>query len=130
MKSLLAALSLLLFCSSGTAQWVKAGTIDGVTVYLEPSRIDRSVSPTRLWALSDLPSEQHTARGRSYLSQKAEMELDCLTAKIRILRVNWHAGRMGAGESVFYTDLSDSVFKPVVQGSQTELIWRAACSRK
>lgn len=130
MKSMLAGLTLLLFCSASMAQWVKAGTIDGVTVYMEPTRIDRSVTPTRVWALSDLATEQHTARGRGYLSQKAEMEIDCLAAKLRVLRVNWYAGRMGAGESVFYTEPSDSAPTRVVPGSQSELIWRFACSRK
>mgnify|MGYP006292350013 CR=1 FL=1 len=128
---LLAACALsLLFCLPVHAQWARAGMMEGRTYYVDLDTAQRDASLVTLWVLVDFSEPARTTRGRSYLSKKAKLEVDCSQRMMRQLQDTWHPEHMGAGEPVFFTDGSKVPAFPVQRESPGEILWKAACGRR
>ena len=110
--------------------WERIGVYDERTYYLNHATSRHSGYRIQIWALTQLKEPAFTTRGRSYVSKKSLLEVDCHKKTLMILLDTWHPKPWGEGEPVFESDHSD--MKPgIVQAqSPSEAILRGACGRR
>lgn len=125
-------LIILLFLSSSPAyaEWVKVGAADSYnyTAYIDPDTIRRKGNLVKVWKLRNHTTIQ-TIAGKSYLSSKAQTEYNCTEEQSRILVVYVYSGQMGNGAQVGY-DTDPTKWRPVMQGSVDQAMWKVACGKQ
>jgi len=113
-----------------TAPWEKVGTYEGRALYIDPTTARKSGSRVQIFTITDLKEVNATARGRTYWSKKALIELDCSERTLKVLQDTWYTRRMGQGEPVFQTSGPPQGPYPVQSNSPGELFWNGACGRR
>lgn len=102
------ALSALLCNGAHAEQWVEVGSrADGVAQYLDLDSIERNLGLVELDRMIDYPVQQQTAGGKGFASQRIRTEFECGNRAMRQVRVQWLAGRKGAGALVDESSVPD-----------------------
>lgn len=116
--------------ASPTAPWEKVGVYEGRTLYFDPTTARKSGSRVQVFVLTDLKEANATARGRTYWSKKALLELDCNLRTLKLMQDTWYPRKMAQGEPVFMTTDASMAAIPVQSESSGEMFWKAACGRR
>ena len=129
MKKTLLLIPLLLFPTIAQAEWLGLGTNEGLSLYVEPSSIDRKGSVVRYWMLYDYATVQTTDSGAPYRSMKAHIEVDCLEKQRRPLASSLHAEPM-AGNEVDPEVTVDAPWTPVAPNTVAAATLEFVCRKK
>ena len=123
--------SALLACLSTvtSAAWVKFGENERLTAFYDEVVPDNS-GAALVWVMFDYKVEQTSPRsGRTYFSEKARHEVDCLAARSRTVFFTWHQGHMGDGRIV-YTGSAPLPWEPNSPNSIARALTLAICPRR
>jgi hypothetical protein len=72
--------------TSAMAEWVKVGSNETDTLYVDPETIHWAGNNTaKLWALNDFKVTQRLNERKPFNSEKSEYEYDCKLAQSRLL---------------------------------------------
>lgn len=94
------------------------------------SNVRRNGSVATLWVMYDYKTVQESARsGRKYLSEKDQVEVDCVSERSRAIFFSWHAGSMGDGVVVYTRNVPANWEPTSAPGSYGSRIWKFACSK-
>src|ERR1035437_4807093 len=91
---------LALVSSSAMAEWVKVGSNETDTLYVDPSTIRYTDDTAKMGALNDFKETQRINERGSFKSEKVEYEHDCKGQQSRLLYFTAHTGSMAEGEIV------------------------------
>ena len=111
-----------------TAEWIKIGSSDVVTVYADPATIRRAGTLAQMWDLFDFKSVQ-TMDGWSFLSAKNWVEYDCKDARWRNLQISHYAGNKGGGKRV-YNNSKPGDWDAVTMDSAIGTKWKLVCAKR
>lgn len=82
-------------------QWLSLGRVDaGAVMSVDKASISREGATARVWVLAELPQAEPLHDGKTYRSQKTQIELDCAAKRARVLQVHSYSGIGGDGASV------------------------------
>jgi hypothetical protein len=127
LKYLVAFLLVFVSCEA-QAIWVKIGENDRAVAYgdTDPEINDKSLVT---WVLYSYKVTQVSPRsGRRYLSEKAQLEIDCTNKRSRTIFYTWHSERMGYG-TVVYTGRKAMPWEPTTApGSYAQAFQEFYCS--
>ena len=120
---------LVLNSSAAYAEWVKVSDRDeaGKTVYVDPATIRRNSNLVKMWQFYDYKTVQ-TVGGVRFLSNKEELEFDCVEERSRSLGLKEFSGNMGSG-TVVYTNSQVGKWLRVVPGSIGHTVWKVVCKK-
>ena len=120
---------LVLNSSAAYAEWVKVSDRDeaGKTVYVDPATIRRNSNLVKMWQFYDYKTVQ-TVGGVRFLSNKEELEFDCVEERSRSLGLKDFSGNMGSG-TVVYTNSQVGKWLRVVPGSIGHTVWKVVCKK-
>lgn len=116
--------------ASPTAPWEKVGVYEGRTLYYDPTTARKSGSRVQVFVLTDLKEANATARGRTYWSKKALLELDCNLRTLKVMQDTWYPRKMAQGEPVFMTTDANMAAIPVQSETSGDMFLKAACGRR
>lgn len=128
---------LLLVCigvGPAYAGWVSLGGDEmvGLTIYVDPSTINRNGDERSLWVLYNFKTAQSKEGGVSFLSATMQREYDCGKSRTRLLTIVHYAGAMESGEMVLKSSPPNQEWAPVGQpesGTIAKDLWTLACSK-
>jgi hypothetical protein len=123
-------LMLLLACANtvATAEWIKIGGSEIMTVYADPATIRRAGALAQMWDLFDFKAVQ-TIDGWSFLSAKNWVEYDCKEARWRNLQISHYAGNKGSGKRV-YNNSKPGDWEAVPMDSAIGTKWKLVCAKR
>jgi hypothetical protein len=129
MRGAILMLLLAVVSRSAMADWVKVGSNQTDTLYVDPSTIragaDNSV---KLWAMNDFKVPQRLHEREPFKSEKAEYEYDCKLAQSRLLYFTSYTESMAEGEVVDF-NLVPGAWDRVPPNSGLEELWKIACGK-
>jgi len=109
--------------------WKMLGSSGGeMTLYVNPSTLDKEGKTTKIWYMKDYKSVQEEASDK-YMSISFQGEYDCKESKGRTLSYIWYSGHKGSG-NVIHTEETPDDWRSVVSGSVQESVFKYACDRK
>ena len=100
MRALAAVALTLIAAGEAAAEWLPIGRTGTVDQYIDPGKIERSGSTTKLWVLSDNKREPISDSFDAW-SWKIQWEVDCDASRLRVLANESYAKPMGGGKPVF-----------------------------
>ena len=126
MKRLLAAVLLSLACFAANAELVfLAQSSSEDRAYADPATKRRSGNFVRVWEILDYKKPK-AINGKTYYSDRAYMQYDCVERTAQILQITLYSGKMAAGEVVL-TDYQPGVKSFVAPGTNGENKFDFAC---
>ena len=128
MKRLLMGLMLLMTATAASAGWTDVGDNDQTIQYVDRETIRRNGNFVKMWDLADFKTVR-TVAGDSILSQRSQMEYDCLEERYRRLAFTWFDGQMGNGKVVFTNGNVRDEWSPIAPGSSGKILWKIACGK-
>jgi hypothetical protein len=129
MRKVMLMMLLAVVSSNAVAEWVKIGSSENITIYVDLATIRKTGNKVKMWNLLDLKSARGEDTGKPYMSAKGQQEYDCKKKQLRKLAFSFHSGNMGAGE-VAYIDYDFEKWIPVSPGSINEAMWKVACRKQ
>ena len=119
---------LVMVSNAASANWVKIASNDVATVYANPASIRKVGNVVKMWVLYDLlkPDSRH---GQNYGSMRSNDSYDCVADKTQQLHTLFYAGNMGGGNVIPAKHTGNYPWKPVVQDTLAEAVWKFACKK-
>ena|SRR3989338_622319 len=114
--------------SSAMAGWVKVGSNEKTTIYVDSATIQRTGHMAMMWHLIDFKTAKKDM-GEAYVSTKDQNEYDCNEKKLRRRAFSEHSKNMGGGE-VVYSDSFTTKWKPVTPESGIQILLETACGKR
>ncbi|MCP9440938.1 MAG: hypothetical protein NNA20_11150 [Nitrospira sp.] len=114
------------------AAWISLGGDEtvGMTIYIDPSTIQKSGDRRTVWVLYDFQRDQQKEGGISFRSAKVQREYDCAKAVTRILMIHHFAGPMESGKKVLEKTVAGQEWEPVGRlesGTVAKDLWTLTC---
>ena len=128
MRKTIFVLLLAAMSSSAMAEWVKVGSNETDTLYVDPSTIRWADNTAKMWALNDFKVTQRLHEREPFKSEKVEYEYDCKLAQSRLLYFTSHTESMAGGEVVDF-NVVPGEWAPVSPNSGLEELWKIACGK-
>jgi hypothetical protein len=114
--------------SSAAAEWIKLGSNEDSTFYVDAATILRKGKVATMWSLIDY-RQSRTIGNAQYMSLTALGEYDCEKEQQRVVSGSRQTEKMGRGESV--SKLSEPTeWSFAASGSTGEALWKFACGRR
>lgn len=120
-------LLLAVVSSSAMADWVKVGSNETDTLYIDPS-IRWTGNTAKLWALNDFKVTQRLHEREPFKSEKVEYEYDCKLAQSRLLYFTSHTESMAGGEVADFNVVPGD-WARISPNSELEELWKIACGK-
>jgi hypothetical protein len=114
--------------SSVMAEWVKVGSNETDTLYVDPSTLRFSDNTSRMWAMNDFKVTQQLHEREPFKSEKVEYEYDCKLAQSRLLYFTSHTESMAGGEVVDF-NVVPGEWARVSPNTGLEELWKIACGK-
>ena len=92
-------LTALSLCANA-ADWVSLGMVDLGTYGIDRASIEKDGSLRRVWTKLDYREAQKTSQGKTYLSSRALMEMDCVKKQVRTRSIALYSGHHLGGEAL------------------------------
>jgi hypothetical protein len=102
-----------------------AVTETGMTVYVDPTTIDRDTYVVTMSVLHDYQIAEHLSSG-SFLSFTSLQQYDCGEVRSRTIRAVLFTEHMGNGP-VLYSGTANDTWQPVTPMSVNHALWQVAC---
>ncbi|OFZ66408.1 MAG: hypothetical protein A2V79_01480 [Betaproteobacteria bacterium RBG_16_56_24] len=128
MRRVILMMLLAVVSNSALAEWVKVGSNEITTIYVDSATIQRTGNMAMMWHLTDFKTAKKDM-GATYMSTKDQNEYDCKEEKLRRRAFSEHSKNMGGGEMV-YSDSFTAKWKTVPPDSGIEILWKIACMKK
>lgn len=128
MRKVILVIWLSVMSSSAIAEWVKVGSNEKTTIYVDSATVQRTGNMAAMWHLIDFKTAKKDM-GDMYVSTKEQNEYDCNEKKLRRRAFSEHSKNMGGGE-VVYSDSFTSKWKPVTPESGIQILWETACGKR
>jgi hypothetical protein len=120
-------LMLAVVSSSAMAEWVKVGSNETDTLYIDPS-IRWEDNTAKMWAMNDFKVPQQRQDREPFKSEKVEYEHDCKLEQSRILYNTSHTESMAAGEVVDFNVVPGDWMRVAPNTGLGEM-WKIACGK-
>jgi len=127
MRKAILMMLLAVVSSSAMAKWVEIGNDKTITIYADPTTIQRVGNKVIMWEVGDFKAANKLG-GRPFMSMRKQQEYDCKEKQIRTLNTILYSDGMGKGE-VVHTDHKSRNWEPVSPGSYGDFLWRTACRK-
>lgn len=128
MRNVILMMLLAVASNSAMAEWVNVGSNENVSIYVDPTTIQRAGNMAKMWHLFDFKYVKEDM-GEPYLSTREQNEYDCKEEKYRRRATTQHSKNMGSGKAV-YSDSYTAKWKPVPPDSGIEIMWKFACLKR
>jgi hypothetical protein len=128
MRKVILMLLLAVVSGGASADWIKVGSNETDTLYVDPSTIRWNDDTAKMWAMNDFKVTQRLDERQPFKSEKVEYEYDCKLAQSRLLYFTSHADNMAAGEVVDFNFVPGD-WARVPPGSGLEELWKIACGK-
>jgi hypothetical protein len=92
-------LSALSLCAH-SADWVSLGLADIGTYGIDRASIEKDGSVRRVWTMLDYRDPQKSAQGKTYLSSRALMEMECVKKQVRTRSMALYSGHHLGGDAL------------------------------
>lgn len=117
---------LVMLGGSAYAGWDPVAVSEtGMTVYVDPTTIQRDTFVVTMSVLHDYQMPEHLSSG-SFLSFTAQQQYDCGEARSRTIRAVVFTEHMGNGP-VLYSGIGNDTWQPVTPMSINHALWQVAC---
>jgi hypothetical protein len=131
MRKLVLMLLLAVVSNHAMAELKEIGGYGGLTIYTDPSNINKEDNIVRMWNVYNYYTAQHGPGGRMYSSIEQQEEFDCGEKKMRTLYFSYRSGNMGEGEPVYSKSYSNDIrWDPIEPDSKGEHLLKYACGKK
>ena len=116
----------LIFGGAAHAGWDAVAVTDtGMTVYIDPTTIERDTYMVTMSVLHDYRTPEHLSSG-AFLSFTSLQQYDCGEVRSRTIRAVVYTEHMGSG-SVLYSGTGNDTWQPVTPMSINHALWQVAC---
>jgi len=122
------AVVVLILSQKKPAEWKKIGEGPGLTYYADLSSIRKADKSKTILLLADNTTAQ-LDNGKSYLSSKQQYEIDCKDTKKRLVSFALYAEKMGAGNEVAASSLTDQEWSPAPPNTVAGAMWELSCNQ-
>ena len=85
---------------ANAADWVALGLADIGTYGIDRASIEKDGNMRRVWTMLDYREPQRSAQGKTYLSSRALMEMECVKRQVRTRSMALFSGHNLGGESL------------------------------
>jgi hypothetical protein len=85
---------------AANAQWASVGLYDQGAFYVDVANVTREGSVRRFWSMMDYKTPQKSEGGKTYLSTRSQMEINCQTRQARVLHLSMHTATHLGGQVV------------------------------
>jgi len=92
-------LTAMALCANAS-DWVSLGMVDLGTYGVDRASIEKDGSMRRVWTKLDYREPQKTSQGKTYLSSRALMEMDCVKKQVRTRSIALFSGHHLGGEAL------------------------------
>jgi len=114
--------------NSAMADWVKVGSSETGTLYVDPSTIRDTGGVARMWTLNDYVALQRLDQREPFKSVKMEYEYDCKNERSRLLYFTSHPESMAEGAALDF-NVAPGAWTANSPGSGLEMLWKIACGK-
>ena len=118
-------LTALSLCANA-ADWVSLGMVDLGTYGIDRASIEKDGSLRRVWTKLDYREAQKTSQGKTYLSSRALMEMDCVKKQVRTRSIALYSGHHLGGESLTSEGVLDA-WQALAPNSPVFTMFKVAC---
>ena len=125
-KSLLCGLSLVLVNLSWASDWVSVGMSDAVVYGIDRASIEKEGHTRRVWSMLDYRQPQKNSLGKTFLSSRMLMEIDCQQKLGRSRSLAIYSGAHLTGELLTNEGVIAD-WQPVPPSSPVFTIMRHVC---
>jgi hypothetical protein len=127
-KSMCFALVCMCALSSSAADWVSIGMTDDVVFGIDRASLEHDGQVRRVWSMLDYRHPQKNSQGKSYLSSRMLLEIDCQHKQARSRSLAIYSGAHLSGDNL----TSEGViaeWQPVPPSSPVFTIMRHVCEK-
>jgi hypothetical protein len=115
--------------SQGGWAFRAVGTDGSWATFSTDHQLKRSGHQVTVWLRQEYPETQHASAGDPYLSDVERIEYDCGKFQSRVLMIIYYAENNLSGNQQSETnDPKQAPWDPIVPGTQSEIMFRWACS--
>ena len=119
---ILAALSLCVHA----ADWVTLGLADIGSYGIDRASIEKEGSVRRVWTMLDYREPQKSAQGKTYLSSRALMEMECAKKQVRTRSMALYSGHHLGGDALTSEGIFDQ-WQGVPPNSPVFTMFKVVC---
>lgn len=120
---------LALVSTGASADWVRIEGDEAATAYANPASIRKVGNVVKMWVLYDL-RKPDSLQGKNYSSMKSNDSYDCMSDRTQRLHTLFYAGNMGSGNVITARHTGNYPWKPVVQNTLPQAVWKFACKEQ
>ncbi|NBW54079.1 MAG: hypothetical protein EBR42_02070 [Betaproteobacteria bacterium] len=113
------------WCASA-ADWVALGLADIGTYGIDRASIEKEGPLRRVWTMLDYREPQKSAQGKTYLSSRALMEMECTKRQVRTRSMALYSGHNLGGEALTSEGIFDQ-WQSVPPNSPVFTMFKVVC---
>jgi hypothetical protein len=118
-------LTAMALCANA-ADWVSLGLVDLGTYGIDRASIEKDGAVRRVWTMLDYREPQKTSQGKTYLSSRALMEMDCVKKQVRTRSIALYSGHHLAGDSLTSEGIFDA-WQALAPNSPVFTMFKVVC---
>ena len=108
------------------ADWVSLGMVDLGTYGIDRASIEKDGSLRRVWTKLDYREPQKSNQGKTYLSSRALMEMDCVKKQVRTRSIALYSGHHLGGEALTSEGVLDA-WQALAPNSPVFTMFKVVC---
>lgn len=116
---------LLLVTGSAWAGWVRVGSNEDATFYIDPTTIRMDGSLRKVWEMRDF--KQRNKRGA--ISSRLRQEYDCRSERHKLLSISEHSEPMTGGDVLGSSQYNDNDWQEIPPATVVEFYLRMVCAK-
>jgi len=125
-KFLLGLTLVALSLCANAADWVALGLADLGTYGIDRASIEKDGNMRRVWTMLDYREPQKSAQGKTYLSSRALMEMECAKRQVRTRSMALFSGHNLGGEALTSEGIFDQ-WQSVPPNSPVFTMFKVVC---
>ena len=110
------------------SDWVSLGLADHATYGIDRASIEKDGQLRRVWTMLDYREPQKSSQGKTYLSSRALMEMECAKHQVRTRSMSLYSGQHLSGEALTSEGIFDQ-WQAVPPNSPVATMFKVVCER-
>jgi hypothetical protein len=110
------------------SDWVSLGLADHATYGIDRASIEKDGQLRRVWTMLDYREPQKSSQGKTYLSSRALMEMECAKHQVRTRSMSLYSGHNLGGEALTSEGIFDQ-WQAVPPNSPVTTMFKVVCER-